>query len=407
MATVREDSYAGIIEERVCDARFVDQPLANLKCLALNAPLTQPSADRFFALGAQIYADAELGRRELLGMLGKGCLAAFLGGFAAACESDYLRNRNVDNANELLNLKWKEELLGWDHVYGPGVFITPENNQPNDFENHLMLTSLRPPFGAVDYVAPIGMPLAMPKPGIASGSVGQLRGSLVLRFGHLDPDNPSGYNTWYAHLSGYSPNVDVKAKTFEQKINTSRLERDAVVAYSGITGTPWAHLHFGVAAVELNKERSTPDTKHWESVSPGIDPFLCGHGRRPIYHDGEANFFDKLDKYNAPYAFYNLRDNLAVDEKELGIDKNTKRKLKQFANEEDLSSLQNFLSHEVMKKHEGPNGDNYKYVPGTFMYGLALQFVRENKDQEILVTLPFISPYVVDRYKSANPGLIL
>ena len=139
----------------------------------------------------------------------------------------------------------------------------------------------------------------------------------------------------------------------------------------------------------------------WEY--PGIDPYNVGlDGERPVYNDGREsisltfNISDEMAKLDAMLT--------TKSSDELELDTTTIRDLGSRIDEYDATRMQDYLRFRVLQKHEGETGLNYQFLPGSIMYGLALDFIRQ-PGQEFLAMLPLISPLVIDRYKEANPGV--
>ncbi len=122
---------------------------------------------------------------------------------------------------------------------------------------------------AIDYVMPIGTPLIASNSGwIAGWGWSNAGWGNYLAIGRSD-----GFYSWYAHLSGYRPNI----------WNGQAVSSGCLQAYSGCTGTCYAHLHFEVRSSGHQSVwiRTLPTTS-WKSGDP-YNP--C---QPPDQNDGEA-----------------------------------------------------------------------------------------------------------------------
>jgi len=382
-----EDPYVGHIEDAAQTARLVDKPLAYYRRLLNNAPVFCPERRRFCQETSAVVA------------------ALALGACQPKTNSTIQGNRPPppDKEGRHLNSEWRAFLLGQDLIYGPSVYTTA-GGMTNDFNGHLSYSGAR--WGAVDYVSPIGIPLIPAKPGIVaarlSANTAAVSGgrSIGLRI-YTESGDGEGVSIDYGHLSAYTNNILTYAPKWEDLVDRNIVTRNVVIGYTGSSGTPAAHLHVFIGIRDYRNE----DGK-WYLRPPGIDFFKCGHGERPIYHDGETDIIDKLPDTMEPEMLI-LRTRLEDGHDALEIDKETLGRLIEFTERTDHKGLGEYLSDQVFRKHSTADGLNYKYLPGSFMYSLALEWVRERPEQEVLVTLPYISPFVSDRFKESNPGIPL
>ena len=207
--------------------------------------------------------DAGLNRREFLKSSGKIVLggAAFtFGTFGCATKS----------IKEIL-ATYTELTKEWDPVFGP---IVPHGKfyfGRHDFKGHLSGTEYGRTSPGIDYLVPIGTPI-VPSANAFLNKVGHGgRGGLEVWLRHKGVRR---YTTGYAHLS-----KNIIDKSYHAKSSMQRLiKRNEIIALSGASGTPEAHLHLGMFIWKNSDSKVYLDPeKH------GID------GGKPVFWDGVTN----------------------------------------------------------------------------------------------------------------------
>ncbi len=389
----------GTIEDIVEDARLVDGAKGVFETLILNAPTFSPERRRFLESAATASAGAGLWLVKMGGAPTAGALISTLFPDKARADREgrdeftsEIQEEPVPHANP----GWKAYLLSQDLVFGPKLSWKSDTGF-RDFQSHLKHSRLTKPIGAVDYEVPIGVPVVPAKSGYANAFTGKF-GGISLNVFQLDRLGFYSHLNFYSHLHSYSINIGPSLDNWNKRLKKNSVDLTTIMAYSGYSGTPWAHLHFAIQKKVKGKY-----------VRPGIDPFTTGiDGGRPLYHDGETKIADPSNSFTLYAELARLDEKLrTTSSEELGVDNQIVADLKARLNGQDIGSLQDYLRHQVLKKHlDGSGRENYRFLPGSFMYSLMLTFVRK-PGQEFIMMLPFINPHVVDSYSKRNPGIDL
>lgn len=418
------DENLGTIEDVVGTTSHMDHPDLNLvnryDAIAENAPNSPlPHSRRdFLKVGAGAVATAALAA----------CKPATLVGVAGSTNSD-------PTANHRLLANWEEVLLRGDLIYGPKLLFIGNAGGYQGYKEHLTYrTLLDKTIGGVDYAVPIGVPIVPDGFGVAIFGVGP-HGANYATLLHFQgkPINqkigiPGKFQTINAHLSDFSDHAkDKKTTNFNvaKRIN-GVFERDRLLGYSGNTGkSRYKHLHMGIQERDYLGVGDDGKLEMSEWKTPGLDPFKQGiGGGRPTYWDGKTemdplvrdNGYERFFKRNANEAFWKLK---ISSNEELGITDDMKGRLLSIIDrtnigwEEKHKDFSDYLSQQVLKKQPSKDGEpNYAHLPGSFMYSLALQFIRDktpakHRNPDLVITVPFIHPLVVDKYYKANPELTL
>jgi len=413
-----DDRNLGVIEDIVRETRFMDAAKKRFDRVARNAPVSPLPYTRrkFFRLAASVIGT----------------------GMVAACQSKWgpdvavKREPSKDGTNERLNPDWKEFLLGQDLMYGPKLTFFPGMGGYQGHEQHIAHRTLLPiPNGGVDYDVPIGTPIVPDRDGYAIFGT-DIHGSKFASILHSAPSRVRGSSdyeytltasrhiTINGHLNSFSDHVKLFTRNFGRSSQASgSFPRIRLLGYSGNTGpNPLDHLHMHILPREIDGTKNGKlQYSSWRK--PGLDPFRQGiDGGRPCYWDGKTYLEDVVSAKFFGRQKIPLETSIRNEDPEkLGITKQIQKELDDIIYEgttptaERIERLSNYIRHHVLQKHQGADANkNYAYLPGSFMYSLALRFVRNPtpvkwRDPTLVVTAPFISPLVADKYEELNPEL--
>lgn len=309
---------------------------------------------------------------------------------------------------------WQAYLLGQDLIHGPPLHIR-EDHRLGDFETHIDVyrreAGTGPPFGAVDYAVPESTPILPAYRGFAYYSASRTgsKNVNVYQFENdrrYDTKEKTRFRAHHAHLHSHSKNIDATAKKWSEVVKRNKVSLYHVIGYSGTSGTPVPHLHLAIAKsepIEFDDRGRVKEYSDWEA--PGIDPFTVGlDGGKPVYNDGMTYLHSNLEPL-IPSEMRWLDNTLrARSSDELGLDVATVSDLRERLNDNDVGPMRGYLRHHVLNKQpDEQGGTNYKFLPGSFTYRLAIRFIRgPNPNQEIIAMLPFINPLVLDTYRKKN-----
>ena len=380
-----ENPFIGTIEDIVNDSRLVDGAKGIFEGLELNAPTFSPERRRFLKVAAGAAAGVVVG----------GCEAVLTAGIIDVENKDAytLPGKPITEFGNKTFSGWEAYLLGQDLIFGPPLSHTDVGYR--DFQNHIT-RSTRAGIPGVDYEVPNRTPLVASWDGY--GYTGTRSDAIAV---YKRGERGLSVKATYAHLSAFSKKVDTSIKNWNE-LHKNTFNKLHVIGYSGSSNTPWPHLHYAIQKMIPSKLSANGIALEW-AVGETLDPFKTGiTGGRPAYYDGETHMPDILDPF-----FVKLAETLhAKSLDELGINDEIKRDLSARINDQDPTQMQSYLSHQVFQKHPDKDGRwNYQFLPGSFMYSLALTFVKPK--QEFFAMLPFIHPLVVDKYRAVNPGIQL
>jgi len=381
-----DDPNLGTLEERT-KSSFRDLAISIYDGLGKNQPTYDPERRRFLRTAA----------------LASAATATFL---ATGCQTT-----GSNGSEPQPNPAWKSFLLGEDHIYGPRTYTNPLTGIPNDYEQHIIHSLQGTPLGAHDFVSPVGIPIVPSRKGVASLYYGGLFGARSINVYHQASET-HWYRTVLAHLDAYSGSL-TRNSTWEENKQTNQVGMLNIMGYSGSHGTPGAHLHQALQEHHPTEYFANGKVKTWGPWErPGLDPQKSGlgNGGRQIYYDGTTELENEPLSFESKSAIEMRILDYELDSKsadELGISTQLHQDLRQRISESEAGPLTDFLRHEVLSKHADKDGrENYRHLPGSFMYGLTNRVIRpENKD--FFSMLPFPSPHVAGIYQAANPKIQL
>ena len=388
--------YIGIIEDGVGEARHVDPGIGKLERMATNAPLSESSRREFLSHGAGVAAWL-----ITAGFLGKGCAPMTYQG-----TQDGTSNSDVQQV-QALDRRWEDYLMHQDLIRGPPLIRHPKGGELSDFMSHLRYHENQG-IGAVDYNVPVGTPITPVRYGRVFLTKNSFTGGNLLALWHFSQNGDPSYNSLYMHLSRFVK--DDKNPNHRKDF----FDINKVIAFSGDTGygpggfQP-SHLHLQIAKLEPDGyvERMIDGVrkkvKYWQEIKPGLDPFKNGiDGGKPVYWDAKAVTVAPWERPNMLNSImYTLDERLRKQDE---VDKETLTEL--LKRQKDPVALRDYLGMRVLQKKQGPNGLQYEFMPGSFMYGLMLDVLANmKKEEEMLVMLPFIYPSLIDKYQAKNPNI--
>lgn len=322
-------------------------------------------------------------------------MTAFL--HAAGCVAQ--RKQTIEQALDGNN--YRKMSKDWDPVFGPSLLITTTYGGKNDFKGHLSHPVGRRSPG-VDYDVSHGTLLVPATSGFLHSIKNSDIGGLVT---NLSSYMDVYYKSIYSHLSD---NI-IDEKYYHGGEKTQRLiKRNEIISLSGNSGRgpkdyggiQPEHLHFSLYFWDKQDKKS----KFQDPEKYGPD------GGKPIFWDGETNldrtFYKRVDALEKtiknlereleswPKGNHNLeelRGNISEYGKYLrDADWITILDSKYFNDMKDL------LKREILDKSK-----ETKHIPGTKPYSLMLKILGYSvaEEQKVVLTLPFISPELVSKYK--------
>ena len=295
---------------------------------------------------------------------------------------------------------WQAYLMGQDPVFGPPISIYPGTNQANDFARHVRYLHVRgAKFTGTDLAVPSGTPVVPTLEGVGRTARGG-HGDINLWIDHQRSiDHGYDRRTHLVHLSRYSRNIHRREfTTWQQSIDNNSFSLKDVVAYSGQSGTKWPHLH-------LTYLEKTWDGEKWNPQAPGVDPMTKGNiPGKLAYYDGAAENIEALDVAKRWHIINGIRYDTRTRSDELELSAEDLAEFRSVSMQSDSSALQRYFKERVFSKD--PSSGTYRHLPGSEMYRMAIEMVRQ-PNADVVLMVPLISPLVVDRYQKANPGIAL
>ncbi|MBW1784308.1 MAG: hypothetical protein JRL30_26650 [Deltaproteobacteria bacterium] len=311
---------------------------------------------------------------------------------AFLCTLGCVAQRKANIQQSLDEDNYRKSTNDWDPIFGPPILRGKYGY--NDFKGHVS-HGFR---GAVDYDVPNGTLLVPAMSGcLYKFDEWDIGGNVTMLASYTNPY----YRTAFLHLSG---NI-IDERYYHGSKDTQRLiERNEIVSLSGNSGRgPYngfqrPHLHF-----ELN---------FWDRVNrimDQIDPEKYGpDGGKPIFWDGETDL--DMDFYKRVEALEKTIKNLdgelkswpkgEHDLEQLGGNLGTYGGYLKDADWAAILDSKHFHDmRELLKREILGKSKETKHIPGTKPYSLMVKILGYSADQDVVLTLPFISPELVSRYK--------
>jgi hypothetical protein len=290
----------------------------------------------------------------------------------------------------------------WDPVYGPPIRWSSKYGGRANFDGHIHGQATP----GVDYDVDIGTPLVPMKASYLRQATKDKHGSLYILL--INQFYPS-YRISFGHLDRIFPDEkhyfsgDVMRAKEE---GAESLRREDVVALSGNSGMGRLenryfqppHLH--ITLYYLNYGRRT--LAYLDPEKFGLD------GRRPVFWDGETILDIEKEKRNLMLELIlkNLKQEIEGWPKAYGLEELagnvmeyghllTGAKGKEILDSKHFHDLRALLKKVTLEEK--------RFLPGTRPYSLMLKVVGYSMDesQEVILTLPFIAPGLVNFYKKA------
>ena len=375
----------GTIEDTVLNSKLVDVQKAHFEQIVSTwAPTHTPERRRFMKRAAEAAAAA--------------FIVQYVG--ADSAEAAERPGSPVTEFNGKRYGGWQAYLMGQDPVFGPPISIYPGTNKANDFANHVRYLHVRNiKWGGTDLAVPSGVPIVPALEGVARAGKGGFGGIGVLV--EHQRDEEFGYDrvTDYQHLSRHSENiVTTGLKDWGDTIRRNSVSLTSVIGYSGRSGTKWPHLH-------LTYLEKTWDGGKWNPQAPGVDPMTKGNiPGKLAYYDGAAESIEALDGAERRHIINGIRYDIRTRSDELELSAEDLAEFRSVSMQSDSSALQRYFKERVFSKD--PSSGTYRHLPGSEMYRMAIELVRQ-PNADVVLMVPLISPLVVDRYQKANPGIAL
>lgn len=339
-----------------------------------------------------------LNRREFLKSSGKFVLTTGLATSGISCGSSIRFNRSLEET--LRSDHYFELTRGWDSVYGPPIRWSSTYGGKANFDGHI-LGQATP---GIDYDVDIGTPLVPMMGSYLRQATEDNHGSRYILL--INKFHPS-YRISYGHLERIFPNEKYflrgEVRRAEEE-GVESLRRENVVALSGNTGLGRMangffqppHLH--VTLYYLNYGSRT--LAYLDPEKFGLD------GGRPVFWDGETILDIEKEK--------------RIPMLELTLE-NLKKEVELWPRVSDLEQLKGNVMeyghlltgikgkkvldskhfHDLRALLKRVTLEEKRVIPGTRPYSLMLKMVGYSMDeqQEIILTLPFIAPGLVNFYK--------
>jgi hypothetical protein len=290
----------------------------------------------------------------------------------------------------------------WDPVYGPPIRWSSKYGGRANFDGHIHGQATP----GVDYDVDIGTPLVPMKASYLRQATKDKHGSLYILL--INQFYPS-YRISFGHLDRIFPDEkhyfsgDVMRAKEE---GAESLRREDVVALSGNSGMGRLenryfqppHLH--ITLYYLNYGRRT--LAYLDPEKFGLD------GRRPVFWDGETILDIEKEKRNLMLELIlkNLKQEIEGWPKAYGLEElggNVVEyghllggvKGKKILDSKHFHDLRDLLKRTTLEEK--------RFLPGSRPYSLMLKVVGYSMDesQEVILTLPFIAPGLVNFYKKA------
>jgi len=341
-------------------------------------------------------------RREFLKRTGKaGASATMAGSFLLGCSRMGSHKGRADALSGVS--RYADLTRNWDSIYGPPLQPFSRYGGRGDFQGH----SEGEATPGVDYDVVTGTPLVPLTTSYARRISRDTKGVLYILF--LDAFNPA-YQTVLGHLEDvlidekYLLVGDVMKYLGQQ---ARALGRQEIVALSGSSGFGpkeygWAqppHLHLSL--LHWNSEKR--EMEYLDPERHGFD------GDRPVFSDGRA-FLDVKAAKRLSWLEKTLveieRDVSQWPEgkemKELGGSLVEYARLLGDERGKGIFDSKHFQEMRALLKKV--TLEEKKYLPGTGPYHLMLKILGYSTDesQEIILTLPFISPGLEKHYRKPD-----
>jgi hypothetical protein len=291
---------------------------------------------------------------------------------------------------------------GWDPIYGPPLRWSRKYGGPANFDRH----SIGGATPGVDYDVDIGTPLVPMKASYLRQATKDTLGSLYILL--INQFYPS-YRISFGHLDRlllderYYFRGDLRRAEAE---GAMPLRRRDIVALSGNSGLGLIengflqppHLH--LTLYYLN---------HGNRTMAYLDPEKFGlDGGRPVFWDGETVLDIEAEKRisRLELTMANLKQETegwpkTSEWNELGGNLMEYGHL--LAGASGRRILDSKYFHDLRALLKKITLEEKRFIPGTRPYSLMLKMVGYSMDesQEVILTLPFIAPGLVDYYKRA------
>lgn len=385
-------SLQGKIEEHLGDARLVEQGLERVALLESNAPsVKSPDRRRFIRVAAGAVAAS---------LLHSGCVTT--GGSTGGGRSSTYNRGGLHSA---WTTDWREFLLGEDPIRGPRLLIAPYNNRPNDFENHQRNPINDGPGSyGVDWIGVRGTPI------VPAADGGRLE--------HFNHESYGGHNVVVIVNDKYRI---LNAHTSGGMTKIFSADKLTVIEIMDNSGGRDLHPHNHFAVHDFNNQFD-PFTLgidggglnfegQWIEAYDGKEAYVPQHFPQrglPTYWDGETELRHVLTRRTLPKWHQKVMDNLDTTiAKVKEEDPQAHQELWHMRG--NARKLRDYLGYKVLTPKQDEEGNKrYEFLPGSAMYSLMLQvFNATTAQKDITLTLPFISPLVIDKYRPHNPAIAL
>jgi len=308
------------------------------------------------------------------------------GGAATLAFGCFARNvkESFDNYPELT----KE----WDPVFGPPVAHGKFYHGRHDFKGHKSNSEYGATSPGVDYDVPIGTPIVPTSNSLLRKLTTGSRGAKTI---WLRDKEKRWYWSVYSHLSRYI--IDNRYKKLLKGHDQRLIKRNEIIALSGSSGTPEPHLHLGLYHIDY----PMMDREYVDPEKYGID------GGKLVFWDGKTDldkkFYPRVEALER--TIKDLEQELATW-KEVNHDKeelrgNIKEHGRFLRDNNWIEILDSNHFDEIKKLLKRVTLEEKTFIPGTEPYSLMLKVLGYSAEekQEIIQTLPFISPNLVSLYK--------
>lgn len=304
--------------------------------------------------------------------------------------------RNLDGAED--NDEDIRLAGGWDPVYGPPLRWSSKYGGPSNFAGHIQGGATP----GVDYDVPIGTRVVPMKASYLRQATTDLHGSLYILL--INQHHPS-YRICFGHLDRVLIDRKFLLTGEVRKAQEGRiLRRKEIVALSGNSGLGLIgnrfiqppHLH--VTLYFLNFKNRT--MAYLDPEKFGLD------GGRPVFWDGETDLDVGAEKRISmlEHTLANLEQEVILwektpAEKELGGQVMEHGRL--MGRRQGKEALDSKHFHDLRSILKKVTLEEKRFLPGTRPYSLMFKVVGYSTDltQEVILTLPFISPGLRNLYK--------
>jgi len=342
-----------------------------------------------------------LTRRNFLRQTGKWvCAAGFACTGISGCGSSVSFRKSLEDT--ISNENYFRLTRGWDPVYGPPLRWARKYGGPANFDRHI--TGGATP--GVDYDVEIGTPLVPMKGSYLRQATADKHGSLyILLVNQFYP----AYRISFGHLDRIL--LDEKYY-FRGEPGRAEAEgvlpirREDIVALSGNSGLGlienrfWQPPHVHITLYYLNSTNRT--LAYLDPERFGLD------GGRPVFWDGETVLDIRKEERISRLegTLKNLKEEIDLWPKLSYLDElrgNVMEYGRLLANVKGSGILDSKHFHDLRALLKRVTLDEKRFIPGTRPYSLMLKVVGYSMDesQEVILTLPFIAPGLVDFYRKA------